>query len=134
VAFGSMLGSLGFKVSILAHARPDYWGDVVKRLTTEQPGLVDHLLLQLDAGSTESDVEAWRVWFSAVPLEAGYFSRHGVDCRMGIAPEVVTPKVYFIRDKIAGASMWLLDDMLACPQYSAEAYVHAIHEGWTFHP
>lgn len=135
VRFGVLLGSLGFKLSLVASPRsPELWGELYERLSTT-PELIERLLLDLDPNGVENDVANWSKWFSALPIEPGWSGRHGDDCSLGNAPEVITSKAFFMRDKVGGAWVRLLDDMPSCStQYAPTSYARAIEDAWTFQP
>jgi len=136
VAFAAMLGTLGFKLSFVPSTRfPGRWGDFSKHLSVVQPGRADRLLLDLSPNGTENDVANWSAWFSELSMEPGWPSRHGAGCNLGNAPGVITSKAFFMRDKVAGAWVRLLDETPICSvEYTPTAYARAIKDAWTFQP
>jgi hypothetical protein len=135
VPFALLLGSLGFKLSLVPSTRsPELWGELYERLSTT-PELIERLLLDLEPSGVENDVANWSKWFSALPIEPGWSGRHGDDCSLGNAPEVITSKAFFMRDEVAGAWVRLLDDVPSCStQYAPTSYARAIEDAWTFQP
>jgi hypothetical protein len=129
VAFGVMLGDLGYKVTLCPYTNSTFWTSVFNQTNTQRPGLVDRVLLQVYAGGASNNPATWSGYFGGLQVEAGLWSRHATNCATGDTPSSVRTKMTNWRSSVAGGWMWLLDDMLTCDtQYPLEDYATAINE------
>lgn len=128
VAFSLMLGDLGYQISIVPYQASNFWTALYDQVETEEPGLIDRVMLQMYAGGANNNIASWNGLFGELPIEAGLWSKHGSGCSQGDSPDQVAGKLAGYGAASVGGWMWLLDDMLACESsYSLEQYAAAIH-------
>jgi hypothetical protein len=134
VELAGVVNALGLKLSLLATpSKAGEWGKLRRELDVLDGALVERMLLDLEPGGTEHDVDSFRTWFAGLTLEPGWSARHGATCNLGNAPEIVTKKAFFLRDRVPGAWVRWLDDSSKCDaHYAPPAYARAINEAWTF--
>jgi hypothetical protein len=129
-----LAGPLGLELSLLATpSKAAEWGKLRRELDAVDGAVVGRMLLDLESGGTEHDVDSFRAWFPGLTLEPGWSGRHGTTCNLGNAPEIVTKKAFFLRDRVMGAWVRWLDAGSRCDaHYAPPAYARAISEAWTF--
>jgi hypothetical protein len=106
IAFGVMLGKLGYHVAPDAFDNADYWTNVVSQINTKLPGTVDGVHLQAYAGgSGNSPCVGWD--FGSVPVWPGLWDQ--VD-----TPSQVQTIMsgWHSECGINGGFMWLYDDFV----------------------
>ena len=116
VAFGVMLGQLGYKVNPDAFDNNSYWENVVSQINTQLPGTVDGVHLQAYAGgSGNNPCVGWN--FGAVPVWPGLWDRDDTPSQV---QTIMTG--WNTQCGINGGFMWLYDDFVGnglAAQYAA---------------
>ncbi len=119
IAFGVMLGQLGYHVMPDAFDNNSYWTNVVAQINAQLPGTVDGVHLQAYAGGAGNNpCEGWN--FGAVPVFPGLWDQ--VD-----APAQVQSIMTGWHDQcdIIGGFMWIYDDFVGTGL--AAQYANAIN-------
>ena len=127
VAFGVMLGQLGFKAIPDAYDNNAYWENVVSQINTQLPGTVDGVHLQAYAGgSGNNPCVGWN--FGTVPVWPGLWDQ--VDTPSQVQT-IMTG--WNTQCGINGGFMWLYDDFVGtglAAQY-ASAINNAVGSSFT---
>ena len=121
IAFGVMLGALGYHVAPDAFDNSSYWTNVTAQINTQLPGTVDGVHLQTYAGGTgNTPCEGWN--FGSVPVWPGLWDQ--VD-----TPSQVQTIIsgWHAQCGINGGFMWLYDDFVGTGL--AAQYAAAINNG-----
>lgn len=144
--FGTMIVSLGWKVTFCPYFDPDLWAGCLKTLWGNTPGCVEAFNLQCYSGGSGNDPGDWvraitRAMgsdFDAAGLVSpGLWCRNGDDCTDGMSPAQFTDqlKQWAGESGIASGWLWLYDDVLACeskdPTMNTAAYAQAILDAFT---
>ncbi len=106
IAFGVMLGQLGYHVAPDAFDNSSYWTNVVSQINTQLPGTVDGVHLQAYAGgSGNNPCVGWN--FGSVPVWPGLWD-------LNDTPSQVQSIMSGWRSQcgITGGFMWLYDDFV----------------------
>ena len=127
VAFATMLGKLGYKVTMDPYTNASYWTGVVAQINKATPGLVDGVHLQTYAGGQGNGPCAAQWNFGQVPVFPGISDQTS-------APPYLTPAQTRIRMEawhkqcgITGGWVWILDQIVGTPQ--VRQYATAINKG-----
>lgn len=116
IAFGVMLGQLGYKVEPDAFDNSSYWENVVAQINTQLPGTSDGVHLQAYAGGTGNNpCVGWN--FGTVPVWPGLWDQ--VDTP-GQVQSIMTG--WHSQCGINGGFLWLYDDIVGtglAAQYAA---------------
>jgi hypothetical protein len=119
VAFGVMLGNLGYKVNPDAFDNNSYWESVVSQINTQLPGTVDGVHLQAYAGgSGNNPCVGWN--FGAVPVWPGLWDQDDTPSQV---QSIMTG--WNSQCGINGGFMWLYDDFVGTGL--AAQYANAIN-------
>ncbi|MBA3915948.1 MAG: hypothetical protein H0X25_19270 [Acidobacteriales bacterium] len=119
VAFGVMLGNLGYKVNPDAFSDSSYWTNVVSQINTQLPGTVDGVHLQAYAGgSGNNPCVGWN--FGAVPVWPGLWDRDDTPSQVQTIMSGWNSQC-----GINGGFMWLYDDFVG--NGLAAQYANAIN-------
>jgi len=116
VAFGVMLGQLGYKVNPDAFDNSSYWQSVVSQINTQLPGTADGVHLQAYAGgSGNNPCVGWD--FGDVPVWPGLWDLNDTPTQV---QSIMTG--WNMQCGINGGFMWLYDDFVGnglAAQYAA---------------
>ena len=116
VAFGVMLGGLGYKVVPDAFDNNTYWENVVSQINTQLPGTADGVHLQAYAGGAGNNpCVGWN--FGAVPVWPGLWDKDDTPSQV---QTIMTG--WNTQCGINGGFMWLYDDFVGnglAAQYAA---------------
>ena len=128
VAFGVMLGELGYKVEPDAFDDNSYWENVVAQINTQLPGTSDGVHLQAYAGgSGNNPCVGWN--FGAVPVWPGLWDQ--VDTPSQVQ-SIMTG--WHSQCGINGGFLWLYDDIVGtglAAQYAAAINNAVSSQGFT---
>jgi hypothetical protein len=106
IAFGVMLGQLGYHVAPDAFDDSSYWTNVVSQINTQLPGTVDGVHLQAYAGgSGNNPCQGWN--FGAVPVWPGLWDADDTPSQV---QSIMTG--WHTQCGITGGFMWLYDDFV----------------------
>jgi hypothetical protein len=127
LAFSTMLGKLGYHVTMDPYQNAPYWTSVVSQINKATPGLVDGIHLQTYAGG-EGNSPCGAQWnFGSVPVFPGISDQTS-------APPYLTPAQTEVRMEnwhklcgITGGWVWILDQIVGTPQ--VRQYAKAINKG-----
>jgi hypothetical protein len=125
VAFGDLLASLGYKISLCPYRDVSYWQAVKSKLGSK----VDAVWLQCYAGGAGNDPAKWSNALG-ITVYPGLWSNHGSDCSEGDNPSQVQTQfaIWKATSRISGGFMWHYDDIRHCGPSTA-AYASAIKSG-----
>jgi len=116
VAFGAMVGQLGYKVMPDPYVNNSYWINLVSQINTELPGTVDGVHLQAYAGGQgNSPCVGWN--FGNVPVFPGLWDKNDTPAQV---QTIMTG--WHDQCGIIGGFMWLYDDFVGtglAAQYAA---------------
>jgi len=116
IAFGVMLGNLGYHVMPDAFDDASYWTNVVTQINTQLPGTVDGVHLQAYAGgSGNNPCQGWN--FGSVPVFPGLWDQDDTPSQV----ESIMSG-WHSQCGIIGGFMWLYDDFVGnglAAQYAA---------------
>jgi hypothetical protein len=119
VAFGVMLGQLGYHVAPDAFDDSSYWTNVVSKINTQLPGTVDGVHLQAYAGgSGNNPCVGWN--FGSVPVWPGLWDQDDTPSQV----ESIMSG-WHSQCSITGGFMWLYDDFVGTGL--AAQYANAIN-------
>ncbi|MGH9498979.1 MAG: hypothetical protein ACRD3L_07525 [Terriglobales bacterium] len=119
IAFGVMLGQLGYHVMPDPYTRSSYWTNVVAQINTQLPGTVDGVHLQAYAGGQgNSPCSGWD--FGSVPVFPGLWDRDDTPAQV----ESIM-SAWHSQCGILGGFMWLYDDFVG--NGLAAQYANAIN-------
>jgi hypothetical protein len=129
LAFSTMLGKLGYHVTMDPYTNASYWTSVVAQINKATPGLVDGIHLQTYAGGEGNSPCATQWNFGSVPVFPGISDQTS-------APPYLTPAQTKIRMEnwhnqcgITGGWVWILDQIVGTKQ--VKEYAKAINSGVT---
>ena len=106
IAFGVMLGKLGYHVAPDAFDNSSYWTSVVSQINTQLPGTVDGVHLQAYAGgSGNSPCVGWN--FGSVPVWPGLWDQDDTPSQV---QSIMSG--WHSQCGITGGFMWLYDDFV----------------------
>jgi hypothetical protein len=106
IAFGVMLGQLGFKVNPDAFDNSSYWTNVVSQINAQLPGTVDGVHLQAYAGgSGNNPCVGWN--FGSVPVWPGLWDLNDTPSQV---QSIMSG--WHSQCGITGGFMWLYDDFV----------------------
>ena len=106
IAFGVMLGQLGYHVMPDAFDDSGYWTNVVSQINTQLPGTVDGVHLQAYAGgSGNNPCQGWN--FGTVPVFPGLWDQDDTPAQV---QSIMTG--WHTECGIVGGFMWLYDDFV----------------------
>lgn len=106
IAFGVMLGNLGYHVAPDAFDNAGYWTNVVSQINTRLPGTVDGVHLQAYAGGSGNDpCVGWD--FGAVPVWPGLWDQFDTPSQVQ-----TIMSGWHSECGINGGFMWLYDDFV----------------------
>lgn len=106
IAFGVMLGQLGYHVAPDAFDNSSYWTNVVSQINTQLPGTVDGVHLQAYAGgSGNNPCVGWN--FGTVPVWPGLWDADDTPAQVQS-----TMTGWHSQCGITGGFMWLYDDFV----------------------
>lgn len=127
IAFGVMLGQLGYHVMPDAFDDSSYWTNVVAQINTELPGTADGVHLQAYAGgSGNNPCEGWN--FGSVPVFPGLWDQDDTPSQVQ-----AIMSGWHSQCGIIGGFMWLYDDFVGtglAAQYAA-AINNAVNTDFT---
>ena len=119
IAFGVMLGNLGYHVAPDAFDRSSYWTNVVAQINSQLPGTVDGVHLQAYAGgSGNNPCTGWN--FGAVPVWPGLWDQNDTPSEV---QSIMSG--WHSECGINGGFMWLYDDFVGNGE--AAQYASAIN-------
>jgi len=119
VAFGVMLGQLGYHVAPDAFDNSSYWTNVVSQINTQLPGTVDGVHLQAYAGGQGNNpCVGWN--FGSVPVWPGLWDLNDTPAQV---QSIMTG--WHTQCGITGGFMWLYDDFVGTGL--AAQYANAIN-------
>ena len=128
IAFGVMLGQLGYKVEPDAFDDSSYWENVVAQINAQLPGTSDGVHLQAYAGgSGNNPCVGWN--FGAVPVWPGLWD---LDDTPSQVQSIMTG--WHAQCGINGGFLWLYDDIVGtglAAQYAAAINNAVSSEGFT---
>jgi hypothetical protein len=127
LAFSTMLGQLGYHVTMDPYTNAGYWTGVVAQINKATPGLVDAIHLQTYAGG-EGNSPCGAQWnFGGVPVLPGISDQTS-------APPYLTPAQTKTRMEtwhklcgITGGWVWIFDQIVGTPL--VKQYAKAINKG-----
>ena len=126
VAFGVMLGGLGYKVNPDPFTNNSYWINVVAQINAQLPGTVDGVHLQAYAGGAGNNpCVGWN--FGDVPVWPGLWDRDDTPSQV---QNIMTG--WNNQCAINGGFMWLYDDFVGnglAAQYAAAINAAVASEG-----
>lgn len=119
VAFGVMLGQLGYHVMPDAFDNNNYWTNVVSQINNQLPGTVDGVHLQAYAGGAGNNpCVGWN--FGTVPVFPGLWDQYDTPAQVES-----TMSGWHSQCGIVGGFMWLYDDFVGTGL--AAQYANAIN-------
>jgi len=128
IAFGVMLGNLGYHVNPDAFDNASYWTNVVTQINTQLPGTVDGVHLQAYAGgSGNNPCSGWN--FGSVPVFPGLWDLNDTPSQV----ETIMSG-WHSQCGIIGGFMWLYDDFVGnglAAQYAAAINTAVSSSGFT---
>jgi hypothetical protein len=128
VAFGVMLGQLGYHVAPDAFDNSSYWTNVVSQINSQLPGTVDGVHLQAYAGgSGNNPCVGWN--FGTVPVWPGLWDQVDTPAQV---QSIMTG--WHSQCGIAGGFMWLYDDFVGtglAAQYASAINTAVSSSGFT---
>jgi hypothetical protein len=123
IAFGVMLGQLGYHVAPDAFDNSSYWTNVVSQINSQFPGTVDGVHLQAYAGGAGNNpCSGWN--FGSVPVWPGLWDRNDTPSQV---QSIMSG--WHSQCGITGGFMWLYDDFVGTGL--AAQYANAINTGVT---
>lgn len=121
IAFGVMLGQLGYHVMPDPYTNNSYWINVVSQINSQLPGTVDGVHLQTYAGGTGNNpCVDWN--FGSVPVFPGLWDQVDTPLQVG---QIING--WHRECKILGGFMWIYDDFVGTGL--AAQYANAINIG-----
>jgi hypothetical protein len=128
IAFGVMLGQLGYHVAPDAFDDSSYWTNVVAQINTQLPGTVDGVHLQAYAGgSGNNPCQGWN--FGSVPVWPGLWDQDDTPSQV----ESIMSG-WHSQCGITGGFMWLYDDFVGnglAAQYASAINTAVSSSGFT---
>jgi hypothetical protein len=128
IAFGVMLGQLGYKVNPDAFDNSSYWTNVVSQINTQLPGTADGVHLQAYAGgSGNNPCVGWN--FGTVPVWPGLWDLNDTPAQV---QSIMSG--WHSQCGITGGFMWLYDDFVGnglAAQYAAAINNAVASSGFT---
>lgn len=128
IAFGVMLGQLGYHVAPDAFDDSSYWTNVVAQINTQLPGTVDGVHLQAYAGgSGNNPCQGWN--FGSVPVWPGLWDADDTPAQV----ESIMSG-WHSQCGITGGFMWLYDDFVGnglAAQYASAINTAVSSSGFT---
>jgi hypothetical protein len=121
IAFGVMLGQLGYHVIPDPYTNSGYWTNVAAQINSQLPGTVDGVHLQTYAGGQGNNpCEGWN--FGSVPVFPGLWDKNDTPAQV----ETIMSG-WHSECGIIGGFMWLYDDFVGTGL--AAQYANAINTG-----
>ncbi len=106
IAFGVMLGQLGYRVAPDAFDNSSYWTNIVSQINSQLPGTVDGVHLQAYAGGAGNNpCSGWN--FGSVPVWPGLWDQNDTPSQVQS-----TMSGWHSQCDITGGFMWLYDDFV----------------------
>jgi hypothetical protein len=128
IAFGVMLGNLGYHVMPDPYTNNSYWTNVVAQINTQLPGTVDGVHLQAYAGGQGNNpCVGWN--FGSVPVFPGLWDKNDTPAQV----ESIMSG-WHSQCGIIGGFMWLYDDFVGtglAAQYAAAINTAVAASGFT---
>jgi len=128
IAFGVMLGGLGYHVAPDAFDQSSYWTNVVSQINSQLPGTVDGVHLQAYAGgSGNNPCVGWN--FGTVPVFPGLWDANDTPSQVQ-----TTMTGWHSQCGIVGGFMWLYDDFVGtglAAQYASAINTAVSSSGFT---
>lgn len=128
IAFGVMLGQLGYKVNPDAFDNSSYWTNLVAQINTQLPGTSDGVHLQAYAGgSGNNPCVGWN--FGTVPVWPGLWDLNDTPAQVQ-----TIMSGWHAQCGITGGFMWLYDDFVGtglAAQYAAAINNAVASSGFT---
>jgi hypothetical protein len=128
IAFGVMLGGLGYHVAPDAFDQSSYWTNVVSQINSQLPGTVDGVHLQAYAGgSGNNPCVGWN--FGTVPVWPGLWDANDTPSQVQ-----TTMTGWHSQCGITGGFMWLYDDFVGnglAAQYASAINTAVSSSGFT---
>jgi len=119
IAFGVMLGKLGYHVMPDPYTNNSYWTNVVSQINSQQPGTVDGVHLQAYAGGQGNNpCVGWN--FGSVPVFPGLWDKNDTPAQV---QSIMSG--WHSQCGILGGFMWLYDDFVG--NGLAAQYANAIN-------
>jgi hypothetical protein len=128
IAFGVMLGQLGYHVAPDPFDNSSYWTNVVSQINSQLPGTVDGVHLQAYAGGQgNSPCSGWN--FGSVPVWPGLWDRNDTPSQV---QSIISN--WHSQCGITGGFMWLYDDFVGnglAAQYASAINTAVSSNGFT---
>jgi hypothetical protein len=128
IAFGVMLGNLGYHAMPDAFDQSSYWTNVVTQINDQLPGTVDGVHLQAYAGGAGNNpCEGWN--FGTVPVFPGLWDQYDTPSQVQS-----TMTGWHSQCGILGGFMWLYDDFVGtglAAQYASAINTAVSSSGFT---
>ena len=127
LAFSTMLGKLGYHVTMDPYTRATYWTSVVSQINQATPGLVDGIHLQTYAGG-EGNTPCASEWnFGTVPVFPGISDQTSAPPYLTPAETKTRMETWHKECGITGGWVWILDQIVGTKQ--VREYATAINSG-----
>jgi hypothetical protein len=127
LAFSTMLGKLGYHVTMDPYTRATYWTSVVSQINQATPGLVDAVHLQTYAGG-EGNTPCASEWnFGTVPVFPGISDQTSAPPYLTPAETKTRMETWHKECGITGGWVWILDQIVGTKQ--VREYATAINNG-----
>jgi len=128
IAFGVMLGQLGYHVAPDAFDNSSYWTNIVSQINSQLPGTVDGVHLQAYAGGAGNNpCSGWN--FGSVPVWPGLWDQNDTPSQVQS-----TMSDWHSQCGITGGFMWLYDDFVGtglAAQYAEAINTAVASNGFT---
>ena len=127
VKFATMLGTLGYKVTMNPYTNSTYWKSVVSQINKTTPGLVDGIHLQTFAGGGGNSPCASEWNFGTVPVFPGISDQTSAPPFLTPAQTQTAMQGWHSQCGITGGWVWIFDQIAGTAQ--VRQYAHAITSG-----
>jgi hypothetical protein len=126
IKFATMLGGLGFKVTMNPYTNANYWISVVSKINAQSAGTVDGIHLQTFAGGEgNSPCSGWN--FGSVPVYPGISDQSSAAPYLTPAQTQTAIKNWHTQCGITGGWVWIFDQIAGTSK--VRKYAHAITAG-----
>lgn len=127
VKFATMLGRLGYKVTMNPYTNATYWQTVVADINKKTTGLVDGIHLQTFAGGEGNSPCASEWNFAGVPVFPGISDQASAPPFKSPAQTKTAMQGWHSQCGIVGGWVWIYDQIAGTPQ--VRKYARAINSG-----
>jgi len=127
VKFATMLGQLGYKVTMNPYTNASYWTSVVSKINKKSPGLVDGIHLQTFAGGDGNNPCSSEWNFGGVPVFPGISDQTSAPPYRTPAETETVMQNWHSQCGISGGWVWIFDQIVGTSQ--VHKYAHAIING-----